>query len=158
MYKRQLTVLCQDSTGGLQVQDINGDWIHAPPIEGTLIVNVADLLARWLSDGLRQLSWWSSFFGRDRFFVIVVVSVIVRSTFDGWILVPNLRSASPSLAAPKNEDATEMLFEVVVVILLIILVALQVVLLASIVTIINCLLEIYHITLYTLHDQQQRQW
>ena len=42
-----LTVLCQDSTGGLQVQDINGDWIHAPPIEGTLIVNVADLLARW---------------------------------------------------------------------------------------------------------------
>lgn len=42
-----LTVLCQDSTGGLQVQDVNGDWIHAPPIEGTLIVNVGDLLARW---------------------------------------------------------------------------------------------------------------
>ena len=42
-----LTVLCQDETGGLQVQDVNGDWIHAPPIEGTLIVNVADLLARW---------------------------------------------------------------------------------------------------------------
>lgn len=42
-----LTVLCQDSTGGLQVQDINGEWIHAPPMEGTLIVNVGDLLARW---------------------------------------------------------------------------------------------------------------
>lgn len=42
-----LTVLCQDDTGGLQVQDVNGDWIQAPPIEGTLIVNVADLLARW---------------------------------------------------------------------------------------------------------------
>jgi len=42
-----LTVLCQDDTGGLQVQDINGDWIHAPPIEGTLVVNVADLLSRW---------------------------------------------------------------------------------------------------------------
>lgn len=45
-----LTVLCQDAVGGLQVQDVNGDWIHAPPIEGTLIVNVADLLARW-TDG-----------------------------------------------------------------------------------------------------------
>ncbi len=45
-----LTVLCQDSVGGLQVEDINGDWIEAPPIEGTLIVNVADLLARW-TDG-----------------------------------------------------------------------------------------------------------
>lgn len=42
-----LTVLCQDSVGGLQVQDVSGDWIEAPPIEGTLIVNVADLLARW---------------------------------------------------------------------------------------------------------------
>lgn len=42
-----LTVLCQDNVGGLQVEDINGEWIEAPPIEGTLIVNVADLLARW---------------------------------------------------------------------------------------------------------------
>ena len=45
-----LTVLCQDSVGGLQVEDVNGDWIQAPPIEGTLIVNVADLLSRW-TDG-----------------------------------------------------------------------------------------------------------
>mgnify|MGYP002820237650 FL=1 len=43
-------MLCQDSVGGLQVQDVNGDWLHAPPIEGTLIVNVADLLTRW-TDG-----------------------------------------------------------------------------------------------------------
>lgn len=42
-----LTVLCQDSVGGLQVQDAAGEWIEAPPIDGTLIVNVADLLARW---------------------------------------------------------------------------------------------------------------
>jgi len=42
-----LTVLCQDDTGGLQVEDVNGDWIHAPPIEGTLVVNVGDLLSRW---------------------------------------------------------------------------------------------------------------
>ena len=45
-----LTVLCQDSVGGLQVQDVNGDWLHAPPINGALVVNVADLLSRW-TDG-----------------------------------------------------------------------------------------------------------
>ena len=45
-----LTVLCQDAVGGLQVQNLNGEWVHAPPIEGTLVVNVADLLARW-TDG-----------------------------------------------------------------------------------------------------------
>ena len=42
-----LTILCQDNVGGLQVQDVNGEWFHAPPIEDTIIVNVADLLSRW---------------------------------------------------------------------------------------------------------------
>jgi len=45
-----LTVLCQDSVGGLQVQGLDGSWIDAPPIEGTLLVNVGDLLRRW-TDG-----------------------------------------------------------------------------------------------------------
>ncbi|GAB5378539.1 MAG: 2-oxoglutarate and iron-dependent oxygenase domain-containing protein [Acuticoccus sp.] len=45
-----LTVLCQDMTGGLQVRTVDGEWIAAPPIEGTLVVNVGDLLARW-TDG-----------------------------------------------------------------------------------------------------------
>jgi isopenicillin N synthase-like dioxygenase len=49
-----LTVLCQDNVGGLQVKDLNGDWVHAPPIEGTLIVNVADLLARWTSGAYKS--------------------------------------------------------------------------------------------------------
>ena len=42
-----LTILCQDMTGGLQIQDLDGEWFHAPPIKGTIIVNVADLLSRW---------------------------------------------------------------------------------------------------------------
>ncbi len=42
-----LTLLFQDDVGGLQVQDTNGKWIHAPPIENTIVVNVGDLLSRW---------------------------------------------------------------------------------------------------------------
>ena len=42
-----LTVLYQDDVGGLQIEDIDGKWIEAPPIEGSLVVNVGDLLARW---------------------------------------------------------------------------------------------------------------
>ena len=49
-----LTVLCQDDVGGLQVQDVNGDWVEAPPIPGTLVVNVGDLLARWTNDEYRS--------------------------------------------------------------------------------------------------------
>ena len=44
------------------------------------------LLARAISDGLAGTRYWSSFFGRDRFFLIVVISVIVRATCDGWLL------------------------------------------------------------------------
>ncbi len=49
-----LTVLCQDNTGGLEVQTLDGDWIEAPPIDGTLVINVGDLLARWSNDQYRS--------------------------------------------------------------------------------------------------------
>ena len=49
-----LTVLCQDDVGGLQVQDVNGDWIEAPPVDGALVVNVADLLARWTAGAYKS--------------------------------------------------------------------------------------------------------
>ena len=49
-----LTVLCQDSVGGLQVQTLDGDWIAAPPIPGTLVINVGDLLARWTNGEYRS--------------------------------------------------------------------------------------------------------
>ena len=42
-----LTVLCQDQIGGLQIQRRNGEWVAMPPIPGTLVVNIGDLLERW---------------------------------------------------------------------------------------------------------------
>jgi len=49
-----LTVLCQDNSGGLEVQGLDGNWIEAPPIDGTLVINVGDLLARWSNDQYRS--------------------------------------------------------------------------------------------------------
>ena len=46
-----LTVLCQDDVGGLEVRTKAGEWVTAHPIEGTFVVNVGDLLARWTNDG-----------------------------------------------------------------------------------------------------------
>ncbi|OJJ33671.1 hypothetical protein ASPWEDRAFT_156880, partial [Aspergillus wentii DTO 134E9] len=34
------TFLSQDNTGGLQILNKKGDWIDAPPIEGSLVVNI----------------------------------------------------------------------------------------------------------------------
>lgn len=49
-----LTVLCQDDVGGLEVLDLQGNWIAAPPIPDTLIVNVGDLLGRWTNSAYRS--------------------------------------------------------------------------------------------------------
>ena len=39
-----LTLLYQDGVGGLQVQNRDGEWLTATPIEGTLVVNVTGSL------------------------------------------------------------------------------------------------------------------
>lgn len=45
-----LTVLFQDSAGGLEVQNLEGKWVPAPPIPGTVVINTGDLIARWSND------------------------------------------------------------------------------------------------------------
>ncbi|XWW96075.1 hypothetical protein V2A60_004045 [Cordyceps javanica] len=41
------TILSQDDVPALQVRNKHGEWITAPPIPGTFIVNVSDSLAMW---------------------------------------------------------------------------------------------------------------
>lgn len=41
------TILRQDDVQALQVRNRSGEWIDAPPIPGSYVVNVGDLMARW---------------------------------------------------------------------------------------------------------------
>ncbi|KAH8821464.1 putative iron/ascorbate oxidoreductase [Xylogone sp. PMI_703] len=44
------TLLWQDSVGGLQVLNKNGQWIKALPVEGTFVVNIGDFMMRLCND------------------------------------------------------------------------------------------------------------
>lgn len=41
-----LTLLHQDTTGGLEVLNAAGDWIPVPYVPGSIVVNIGDLMAR----------------------------------------------------------------------------------------------------------------
>ncbi|KAI1108016.1 hypothetical protein F5Y14DRAFT_142064 [Nemania sp. NC0429] len=44
------TLLWQDSVGGLQILTREGQWLKAPPIEGTIVVNIGDYMMRLCND------------------------------------------------------------------------------------------------------------
>ena len=45
-----ITVVWQDDSGGLEVENRDGEWVPAHPIPGALVVNIGDLMARWTND------------------------------------------------------------------------------------------------------------
>ena len=42
-----VTLLAQDSFGGLEVCMPDGTWVAAPPVEGSFVVNLGDMIPRW---------------------------------------------------------------------------------------------------------------
>jgi isopenicillin N synthase-like dioxygenase len=47
------TILAQDAAG-LQVRNTAGQWVAAPPIAGTLLINIGDCMERWTNDQFRS--------------------------------------------------------------------------------------------------------
>lgn len=49
-----ITLLFQDDVGGLEVQSLSGEWLFAPCIPDTVLVNTGDLMQRWTNDAFRS--------------------------------------------------------------------------------------------------------
>ena len=66
-----LTLLLQDDNPGLQVWNHRTqDWMDAPPLKGTYVVNLGDMIARWTNDRYRStLHRVVNLSGRERYSV-----------------------------------------------------------------------------------------
>ena len=63
-----LTILAQDPIGGLELRTRKGEWVAAPYVEGTLVVNLGDMVKVWTNETyVSNLHRVANRTGRERF-------------------------------------------------------------------------------------------
>lgn len=98
-----LTLLLQDSNGGLQVRNRQGEWVAAQPIDDTLVCNIGDLLNRWsnghLSSNLHRVINRS---GNERHSIAIFFDPDPDAVVDpGDLGFPEGREAYPPVTASE---------------------------------------------------------
>jgi isopenicillin N synthase-like dioxygenase len=92
------TILAQDANGGLEVRNRDNEWVAVPPIDGTFVVNVGEVLKVWtdgiLSSTLHRVINRS---GRDRY----SIPFFMYPSYDA-LIQPLLKNPDPSNIAPEN--------------------------------------------------------
>lgn len=48
-----ITLLHQDSIGGLQIRSLDGKWVDVEPIPGTILINAGDMLQIWTANRIK---------------------------------------------------------------------------------------------------------
>ncbi|MBN9027534.1 isopenicillin N synthase family dioxygenase [Kaistia sp. MMO-174] len=100
-----LTLLLQDVQGGLQVEADDGSWIDAPPIPGTFIVNIGEVLEMASNGYLRATVHRvvTPPAGKDRLSVAFFLGAALDATIPLLELDPELAAAALGPTAdPQN--------------------------------------------------------
>ena len=92
------TILAQDDNGGLEIRNRDGDWIAVPPVPGTLVVNVGEVLKVW-TDGVfpSVVHRVVNRSGRERY----SIPFFMYPSYDA-VIQPLLRNPDPANVAPEN--------------------------------------------------------
>lgn len=94
-----LTILAQDEVGGLQVMNRDKEWIAAPPIPDTFVINIGDLIQRLTNDRyIANLHRVVNDTGRERY----SIPFFIDADYDAVIapLPSCVDAATPSRYAP----------------------------------------------------------
>ena len=91
------TILAQDDTGGLEVCNVDGEWIGVPPIEGSFVINIGEMMKVW-TDGTFAATPHRVInrYGRERY----SVPFFVTSDYDA-IIEPMMRNPEQNNKAPE---------------------------------------------------------
>ncbi|KFY99000.1 hypothetical protein V500_01493 [Pseudogymnoascus sp. VKM F-4518 (FW-2643)] len=84
------TILSQDKTQALQVRNARGVWIAAPPVPGTLVVNIADCLSIWTNKTFKStIHRVTNLTGQERYSIPFFFGVDYDTTIS---VLPNFSS------------------------------------------------------------------
>jgi isopenicillin N synthase-like dioxygenase len=92
------TVLAQDDNGGLEIRNRDNDWVAVPPIEGTFVVNVGEVMKVW-TDGIfsSTLHRVINRSGRERY----SIPFFMYPSYDA-LIKPLMKNPDPANVAPEN--------------------------------------------------------
>ena len=92
------TILAQDNNGGLEIRNRDNEWVAVPPIDGTLVVNVGEVLKVW-TDGIYSstLHRVINRSGRERY----SIPFFMYPSYDA-LIQPLLKNPDPANVAPEN--------------------------------------------------------
>jgi isopenicillin N synthase-like dioxygenase len=92
------TILAQDDNGGLEIKNRDGEWVAVPPVAGTFVVNVGEVLKVW-TDGVfsSTLHRVINRSGRERY----SIPFFMYPSYDA-VIQPLLTNPDPSNVAPEN--------------------------------------------------------
>jgi isopenicillin N synthase-like dioxygenase len=92
------TLLAQDVNGGLEVRDRDGEWVAIPPIPGTFVLNIGEVMKVW-SDGILTSAAHRVInrSGKERY----SIPFFMYPSYDA-LIQPLLRNPDPTNVAPEN--------------------------------------------------------
>ncbi len=92
------TILAQDDNGGLEIRNRDNEWVAVPPVAGTFVVNVGEVLKVWsdaiFSSTLHRVINRS---GRERY----SIPFFMYPSYDA-LIQPLMKNPDPANVAPEN--------------------------------------------------------